>query len=159
MRVILFSILISVLFVSCGSLEQKKNVNKKLSDVNTSELKRNDMVSNLERILRESKKNDEKKIQQALVSYRKTLSNIDALNLELQKNKVVLFEHLAEENYSIDKVNILRKNMRKVYQRKFKTMFDGVLELKNILGVNYSKARGIMLREELDFFNPDLRRR
>ncbi len=151
-------VLISAFLVSCATYKARKEVRKKVESVEEAEILRNEMGTKLKTILENSEKVSVEDRIKALDSYNQTLEKIDSLNLELKKNKIVLFRHLANDKYDATKVKVLRKNMKKIYREKFNVMFDGILALKDILGIEYKKTQDQMSATEIDFFYPDSRR-
>ena len=148
------------MITSCATYNRKSDIREEMQDITVGELEEKKielnsvLINKFKTILDKSDKFTHVQKVNALVEYQKTLEKVKNLEIDFNKKKIVLFNHLATEEYDSDKIKVLRSEMKKNNEKRLKEIFSGLKFVKKHLGKEFKMARDIILDREIDLFYP-----
>lgn len=123
-----------LLGVSCANNVKKEIEVEKAQVVNVET--KEQMISKTRGIVENSENLTEVQKQQFLDLYDGIMNKVMKVNIEMRKSKVVLMNAMMAKDYDRVKVQTLSKSLRKLHDKKFNIMLEGLEKGREILGVN-----------------------
>jgi len=128
---------LSLLLISCSSATKKEIAAEK--EIVKEVRGRVDLQEKLKSLISTSTKLSEKQKGNFLTLHSSVIQNVDGINSEMGKLKIVLFNHLTGDHFDRTKVAELQKQLRKLYDKKFIIMINAMNEAREILGVHFGE--------------------
>lgn len=127
-------ILCSLAFlVSCASNTEQQIQHEKVQE--KSHMSKKDMHERILKILDSSKKLSPKQREDFMDLHSGVMHDVREINNEIRRLKVVLFKSLSTGKYKRKKIETIKKQIIKQYNRRLNLMFDSLYKTQKILGV------------------------
>ena len=137
MKKLMAIVLAGVFMASCSSVKKEIEHDKAaLKDVHGKE----DMLKKMAQTLDSSEKLTPKQKREFLALHTNTRAQVASINEESAKLKVILFNHLLEEDYDTIKVRELQRRLKKLHNKKFDVMINSLTDARKILGVEFKEV-------------------
>lgn len=94
-----------------------------------------DMNERMTKILDSAKSLSPKQKEEFLDLHSKIMFDVRTINNEIRRLKIVLFKSLAEGDYKRRKIDTIKKQIVKQYNKRLNLMFDALYKIQKILGV------------------------
>ena len=132
MKILISALMILTLAASCSS-STKKSIEadkKAIGTVQTEE----QLVAKAKEILKTSTISQEKK-DKFIVIYKKSRAELTALTLEIKQHRLLLLKSISQKKYSETKFNKIKKNTKKLVDKRFEVYIQQFMDAKEVLGV------------------------
>lgn len=134
MKSILLVLAIGVFSISCT--ETKREIESEVQKVaRTSD--REELRQRTKEILAESSKLTPDQKESFLELHDEVVEQVESIEDRMRKLKIVLVQHLAQQEYSKRKVSELKRQLKKLNNEKFDVMIDAMSDAREILGVEF----------------------
>jgi hypothetical protein len=128
--ILLFSL---TLLVSCASNTEQEVQKEKMQE--KSHMSKGQMHERILKILETSKKLTPKQKEDFMDLHAGVMHDVRGINNEIRRLKVVLFKNLSTGEYKRKKIESIKKQIIKQYNRRLNLMFDSLYKTQKILGV------------------------
>lgn len=130
----------------CAS-STNKALDQKLSE-QPAPANRREVLSKADQRIADSKDLSEDQRKRLTILRDQVTSQIDDINKQSLKLRSVLVEEILSPNYDLDEVNLIKRRLKKLEDKRLSLMFDGVDQANTILGRQALEHRN-MMREML----------
>jgi uncharacterized protein HemX len=134
MQKILLVLILATSLVSCAS-HKKKQIEQEKAQVG-SVSSNADMARKTREMLDKSDKLTQQQKDDFMRLHDKVIADVQGINEELRKTKIVMFDNLLNDKYDVKKMELLQSSIRKLMNQKMDVMTRAMVEGKKILGVN-----------------------
>ena len=137
MKHLLFISLLLLTLSSCSSTKKEIALEK----AKTPEVQdRDDLHSRARKIVLSSKALSTDQKRKFLKISSEARTEIDQLNSEIRKVKILMFKSLADDDYSEHKLVALKRDLKSLEDKKFNVVVNALDSVKSILGVNFKEV-------------------
>ena len=130
----LLILLVSFSLIGCASKATKSEISTEKEKVGYVE-SRETMIERTRSILANSDNLTLEQRSKFLDLHNEILAEVDGINQEIRKSKIVLFKAMTNKNYDRKKVGYLSRSLKKLHDKKFDVMMDGLEKGRDILGI------------------------
>lgn len=135
MKNILLISLTLFFFVSCAS-STKKEIESERKEVTEVE-DRDEMHDRMRAMINSSKKLNPKQKEDFLSLHDEVIGKVNTIDSEMKKLKLVLVNNLTQKKYDSKKVNQIKRQLKKLNNKKFDTMINALSDARDILGISF----------------------
>lgn len=130
-----YLIILSLLLASCAGPKIKKEIEQEKSQVTSKQM---EMTSNnvFTKAVLNSKTLTQEQKNKLLEIQKKVDTRTAEIDEEIKKLKVLLYENLAKKDGSDKKMNILVRQLKKLYYERVDIMSNAFYDIKTIIGRN-----------------------
>lgn len=131
-------IIMLLLLVSSCSSRTKMEIDAKkrqIEEINS----REELQSKTDDLINKSSNLTDAQKGDFLLLHKKVIEDVDQINKEMSKLKIILFKSLTDEKFDRPKVAELQKQLKKLYDNKYKIMMRAMTDAREILGVEFTR--------------------
>lgn len=132
MKKIISALMILTLMASCSS-STKKSIEADKKAIGTIETEKQ-LVAKAKEILKTSPISQEKK-DKFVAIYKKSRQELRSLTLEIKQHRLLLLKSISQKKYSETKFNKIKKNTKKLVDKRFDVYIQQYMDAKEVLGV------------------------
>ncbi|HAZ13594.1 MAG: hypothetical protein A2X86_13765 [Bdellovibrionales bacterium GWA2_49_15] len=122
---------LSIVLMECTNVQkQELEADKAKIEVSAEE----DISIRIDTMIKEAKWPTEEQKTRLFGLKEKTKNKIVEINIKLKKAKIVLVQHLVVKDSTNEKLRLLKKDIKKLYNQKVDVMLDAIEEARKILG-------------------------
>lgn len=141
---------LTFLFVACAT-ETKKEIEMEKRSYSDN-MTREELIEKAREMIENSKSFTRKQKDEVLALHTDVMTKVQKIHSELRKSKMILFKELLKEKQSYKRTRVLKKDIKKLYDKKISVMYEAWEKGQKILRGNKQAMNEIFQFVELDMY-------